>query len=312
MRVFVAGASGAIGRQLVPLLLDAGHEVVGLARSEASAERLRAAGAEAALGDALDRDSVVEAVRAAAPDAIVHQLTAIPANLKPRGLRRQLGPTDRLRRIGTTNLLAGAGAANVSRFVAQSIAYAYAPRGERVVDEDAPLSLDAQTDFRPTVEAVADHERQVTGAGGVVLRYGWFYGPGTAYARDGATAQLVRRRAFPIGGSGAGRFSFIHVRDAAAATVAALAIDGPAVLNVVDDDPAPVSEWLPEYARALGAKPPRRVPVWLGRLAAGKYAVELMTEQRGASNARARAQLGGWQPVYSSWREGFAADLGAG
>jgi nucleoside-diphosphate-sugar epimerase len=309
MRVFVAGASGAIGRQLVPLLLSAGHSVAALARSDASAAALREAGVEPLRGDALDREAVVEAVGSAAPDAVVHQLTALPANLTPRGMAKQLAPTNRLRREGTANLIAAAEAASVRRLVAQSIAFAYAPRGERVEDEDAPLNLDAAPEFRATIEAVAELERQVTEFGGVVLRYGYFYGAGTAYADDGSYPAMVRRRAFPIVGSGDGVFSFVHVRDAAEATVAALDVDGPAIFNVTDDEPAPVREWVPELARVLGAKSPRRVPAWLARPITGKHAVEMMTEQRGASNVRAREQLG-WTPSHPSWREGFRSELG--
>jgi nucleoside-diphosphate-sugar epimerase len=252
---------------------------------------------------------VVAAVVAAGPDALVHELTSLPGALRPRAMRKQLAPTARLREEGTANLLAGAAEAGVGRIVAQSIAFAYAPRGPMVVDEDAPLWTDARREFAPTGAAVASLERQVTAAGGVVLRYGWFYGPGTSFARDGASAEMVRRRGFPIIGSGAGLYSFVHIRDAAEATVAALSIDGPAVLNVVDDDPAPVRDWLPEYARLLGAKPPRTAPAWLARMLAGGHAVAVMEGQRGASNARARERLG-WAPAHPSWREGFAAELG--
>jgi nucleoside-diphosphate-sugar epimerase len=223
-------------------------------------------------------------------------------------MRAQLAPTNRLRTEGTANLIAAAEAAGAGRIVAQSVAFAYAPRGDRVVDENAPLNLEAPAQFRGAVEAIAEHERLVTEAGGVVLRYGFVYGPGTGYAADGATAEMVRRRLFPIPGDGGAMFSFVHVRDAAEAAVAALQLEGPATFNVVDDHPAALSEWLPEYARLLGAKPPRRVPAWLMRLAGGPVALEGTTRQRGASNARARAQLH-WQPRHAGWREGFAEEL---
>jgi nucleoside-diphosphate-sugar epimerase len=301
MRVLVAGATGVIGRQLVPLLQSAGHEVSALARDPAKAPE----GVEVVEGDALDPSSVARAVEAGRPEAIVHQLTALPAMSNPRRLRAQLKSTNRLRTEGTANLVEAAGGRPI---VAQSVAFAYAPRGDRVVDEDTPLNLDCPRQFREGVAAIAAHEQQITGASGVVLRYGWLYGPGTAYARDGAYAALVRRRGFPIAGDGGGVFSFVHVRDAAEATVAALELQGPRTLNIVDDHPAPIREWLPEYARLLGAKPPRHVPLWLMRLAAGPLGVESMTEQRGASNARARAALG-WEPAYPDWRGGFAEEL---
>jgi nucleoside-diphosphate-sugar epimerase len=304
MRVFVAGATGAIGRQLVPLLQSAGHEVSALVRDPARAP----SGVQALRGDCLDRASVMDAVLEAQPDAIVHEATALPGVVNPRRMSAQVEPTSRLRTEGTANLLDAADAAGVSRFVAQSIAFAYASHGPRVVDEDAPLNLDGPSEARPVIEAVAQLERQVLGAAGVVLRYGWFYGPGTSFARDGATAEMVRKRAFPIAGSGEGMWSFIHVHDAAEATVAALAVEGPRVYNVVDDHPAPLREWLPEYARLLGARRPRRVPLWLTRLIAGPVAAEGMTQQRGASNARARAELR-WAPRHADWRGGFAEEL---
>ena len=304
MRVLVAGATGVIGRQLVPLLQAAGHEVSALVRHIDRAP----SGTEPAVADALDREATADAVSRARPDIVVHQLTALPRETKPRRVRKQMEPTNRLRREGTRNLVA---AADGRPIVAQSIAFAYEPGGNRIKDEGAPLDLHAPASFREAVEAIADHEGQITDAGGVVLRYGHLYGPGTVYARDGHTAAMVRRRAYPIVGDGDGIFSFVHARDAAEATVAALELNGPRILNIVDDEPAPVRDWLPEYARLLGARPPWHAPVWLARLLAGEFGVQGLTAQRGASNARARAELG-WQPSHASWRDGFAAELAGG
>jgi nucleoside-diphosphate-sugar epimerase len=287
------------------MLLDAGHEVVGLARSAERAAAVERAGAEAVVADALDRDALVAAVAGARPDAVVHQLTAIPSSVEPRKFDRQFAATNALRIDGTRNLLAGAAAAGAGRFVAQSIAFAYSPEGGSVKDEDAPLWRDPPAKFAAALGAVRELEGQVLDAGGTVLRYGMFYGPGTSYAPDGATAELVRRRRFPIIGGGGGVFSFVPVADAARTALLALERDVRGVLNVVDDDPAPVREWLPAYAEALGAKPPRRLPAWLVRPLAGSFAVQWLTEMRGASNERAKRELG-WQPAPASWREGFA------
>ena len=304
MRVFVAGANGTIGRQLVPLLQSAGHEVSALVRDPARAP----AGVQVVHGDALDRASVLDAMVAAQPEAVIHQATAAPVSTNPRRMKSQLAPTSRLRTQGTANLLAAASAVGATRFVAQSVAFAYAPAGPRVVDEDAPLNTDAPGQMRAVVRAVAELERQVIEASGVVLRYGWFYGPGTTFARDGEYARMISRRMFPIAGNGEARWSFVHVRDAAEATVAALAADGPRIFNIVDDHPAPVREWVPECARLLGARTPRHVPLWLVRMTAGPVGVASMTEQRGASNARARAELV-WEPRHPDWRSGFAEEL---
>ena len=312
MRVFVAGASGAIGRRLVPSLVEAGHDVTGTTRAADKAELLRAAGADPVVCDALDADAVRDAVAGAKPEVVVNQLTAIPPAFNPRRMAAEFAPTNRLRVDGTRHLLEAAAAAGARRFVAQSIAFGYSPTGEWIKTEDDELFLDAPAAFRGTVEAVHALETSVLGAGeleGVVLRYGFFYGPGTSYAPDGAVAEQVRRRRFPIGGRGTGRFSFIHLDDAARATIAAVEGGPPGVYNVVDDEPAPVSEWVPAYAAALGAPPPRRLPGWLVRLAAGRYAQYVMTELRGASNARARERLG-WAPQLSSWRQGFGSALG--
>jgi 2-alkyl-3-oxoalkanoate reductase len=311
MRVFVAGATGAIGRRLVPMLVEAGHDVTGMTRSEEKLDALRAAGCEPVICDALDADAVRDAVAAAAPDVIVHQLTANPPAINPRRVADDFAPTNRLRREGTQHLVDAALAAGARRVVAQSVAFAYAPHGAWVKSEDDELYVDGPAPFDTTIGALHALEtvvRRADGLEGVVLRYGYFYGPGTSYAADGSIAQQVRARRFPIGGRGTGRWSFIHVDDAARATIAAVEGGRPGVYNVVDDEPAPVSEWLPVYAAALGAAPPRRLPAWLVRLVAGRFAVFGMTQVRGASNARARERLG-WAPQRPSWRHGFAETL---
>jgi 2-alkyl-3-oxoalkanoate reductase len=303
MRVFVAGASGAIGRPLVAQLMAAGHEVTGTTRFESKAEELRAAGARAAVCDALDADALRAAVAEAAPEVVVHQLTALPRRYDPRDKAIYEG-TNRVRGEGTRNLLAAARAAGAGRFVAQSIAFGYAPGAvPEVKDEDAPLALGAPPPFGEGVRVLLEMERAVVEADGLVLRYGWFYGPGTYYAEDGSIAQDVRRRRFPVIGSGAGLWSFVHVDDAASATVAAAERGAPGVYNVVDDEPAAMRDWLPAYADAIGAKKPLRVPVWLARLAAGSMAT-LVNVQPGASNAKAKRELG-WEPRWPSWRTGF-------
>jgi nucleoside-diphosphate-sugar epimerase len=304
--VFVAGATGAIGRPLVLRLVAAGHEVTGMTRAPERADAIRAAGAAAVVCDALDARALSAAVAEAAPEVVVHQLTALPRRFRPRDAGIYAA-TDRIRGEGTRNLIAAARGAGARRLVCQSIAFAYRPGAvPEVRDEDAPLFLDAPAPFGASVRVVAAMEEAVTaaeGLDGVVLRYGWFYGPGTYYGEDGGTAQDVRRRRFPVIGQGRGLFSFIHTDDAAAATVAAVERGAPGIYNVVDDEPAPMREWLPVYAEAIGAPKPLRVPVWLARLAAGGMA-RLVATLPGASNARARAELG-WRPRWASWREGF-------
>ena len=306
MRVFVAGASGAIGRPLVPRLVAAGHEVTGTTRSEERAEAIRAAGARAVICDALDADALRAAVVEAAPEVVVHELTALPHRFNPRD-KQMYAPTDRVRREGTRNLIAAAQVAGARRIVCESIAFAYAP-GERpeVKEEDAPLALEAPLPFGDSVRAIDEMERAVLGAEGLeglVLRYGWFYGPGTYFADDGSLARDVRRRRLPVIGKGIGLYSFVHVDDAANATVAAVERGAPGVYNVVDDEPAPQREWVSVYAEAIGAKKPLRVPVWVARLAMGKIAT-MADVQAGASNAKAKRELG-WEPRWSSWRQGF-------
>jgi nucleoside-diphosphate-sugar epimerase len=309
MRVFVAGASGVIGRSLVGTLVRAGHEVTGTTRRPERAEGIRALGAEPVICDALDAAGLRRAVVAAAPEAVIHELTDLPSRLEPRKFKEQLQSTNRLRREGTRNLVAAAREAGARRLLAQSIAFAYEPTGGPVKDEDAPLAIGAPGPMGEAIGAIAELERQVLEAGGIVLRYGYFYGPGTQLAADGFYAELIRKRRFPVIGSGEGMWSFIHVQDAAAATVAALERGWPGIYNIVDDDPAPAREWVPAYASALGAKRPLRIPVWVGRLGGGKAAVGGMTTQRAASNAKAKRELG-WTPEHSSWRDGFRTAAG--
>lgn len=312
MRVFVAGATGAIGRPLVRRLVAAAHDVHGTSRSQSRAESVRADGGEPVVVDALDRDALVRAVVAARPDAVVHQLTQIPPDVNPRNLGQQFEMTDRLRTEGTRNLVDAAREAGARRIVAQSVAFTYRPTGEPGLNhENDPLvGSDAPKDFRRTAESIGALERLVLEAGGLVLRYGYFYGPGTAYAAsDGSIAARVRKRGFPIIGDGAGVYPFIHVDDAAAATVAAVARGAPGVYNVVDDDQAPMRVWLPAYAEAIGAKPPRTVPVMASRIAAGEWVTLGATKGRGASNEKARRELS-WEPRYRSMSDGLAADPG--
>jgi nucleoside-diphosphate-sugar epimerase len=307
MRVFVAGASGALGSRLVPQLIDAGHEVIGTHNSPASAERLRMLGAKSVLLDLLDPRAVQKAVLENEPEAIVHQATAL-ANVKfSRNLDKTLAKTNELRTKGTDALLAAAREAGVRRFVAQSgAAYGrYARQGGRIKTEDDPVEPNPAANTHQTAAALSHLERVVTEFGGIALRYGVFYGA----ANDG-TIEPVRKRQFPIVGDGGGIWSWIHLDDAAAATVLALEHDGPAIYNIVDDEPAPVREWLPVLAEALGAKPPRRFPSWLGRLFAGEAVVVMSTEARGASNAKAKRELG-WTPRYPSWLKGFPATYSA-
>ncbi|HXV34747.1 MAG TPA: NAD(P)-dependent oxidoreductase [Gaiellaceae bacterium] len=306
MRVFVLGASGVLGTRLVPQLIERGHEVVGSHRSPGSAERLRALGAEPVALDALDAPAVREAVAAAEPDAIVHQATALADVSFSRNLDRSFTDTNRLRTDGTKALLEAGREQGVSRFVAQSFGnFRYAREGGPVKTEDDPLDPTPVKTMRETSAALRYLERAVTEAGGIALRYGGFYG-----APNDGLVEPVRKRQFPIVGDGGGVFSFIHLDDAATATVLALEHDGPAVYNIVDDEPAPVREWLPVLADALGAKPPRRVPAWLARLVAGGAAVMLGTEARGASNEKAKRELG-WTLRYPSWRQGFREVYGS-
>jgi 2-alkyl-3-oxoalkanoate reductase len=303
MRVFVAGASGAIGSRLVPQLIDAGHEVIGTHKSPGSADLLRTLGATPVRLDLLDAGAVRRAVLEHEPDAIAHEATAL-ANVKfSRNMDKLVAVTSELRTKGTDALLAAAREVGAQRFVAQSVAAfgRYARAGGPVKTEDAPLDPTPPRHFGRGAAAMTYLERAVTDFGGIVLRYGVFYGA----ANDG-TIEPVRKRRFPIVGDGGGVWSWIHLDDAAAATVLALEHDGAAIYNVADDEPAPVREWLPVLADALGAKPPRHVPTWLARLLAGDAVTVMSTEARGASNAKAKRELG-WTPRYPTWRTGFRA-----
>jgi 2-alkyl-3-oxoalkanoate reductase len=313
VRVFLAGATGVIGRQLVPLLLTAGHEVTGTSRSEERAAQLRAAGARGVVCDALDGEAVRAAVAAARPEAVIHQLTALPAAIDPRRIERDFALNDRLRDEGTKILVGAALEAGVERILAQSIAFSYRPGPAGTLHtEDDPLLTAQESDrsYARSSEAVRSLERTVLDAGGVVLRYGYFYGPGAAISSEGSMAEALRARRLPVVGGGRGVWSFVQVGDAAEATLAALE-KGRAgrAHNIVDDDPAPAREWVPALAAAVGAKPPLRVPAWLARPIAGSYGVKVMTMAQGASNELAKGELG-WKPRHPSWREGFRSALG--
>ena len=310
MRVFVAGATGAIGKQLVPRLVEAGHEVHGMTRSESKQAMLRELGAVPVVADALDPDQVAEAVGRARPEVIVHQLTAIGA-VDMRHFDRDFALTNRLRSEGTDHLLSAGQAVGVRRFVAQGVGGygAYARTGGPVKSEEDPLDPTPAREMRKTLAAIRHLEEAVLGARwteGIVLRYGVFYGPGTSLTPGAEQFELVRRRKFPLVGDGGGVWSFIHTADAAEATVAAVERGSRGVYNVVDDDPAPVAKWLPALAQELGAKKPMRVPRFVGRLFAGEAGVVMMTHVRGASNAKAKRELG-WRPAHPSWRDGFSA-----
>ena len=306
MRVLVAGATGAIGTRLVPKLVERGHEVIGTSRSMDRAQRLHALGAEPVALDMLDRRAVRDAVLDAKPEAIIHQATALTGLSDFKHFDRSFHQTNLLRTEGTDALLEAAREAGVRRFIAQSFAsYRYAREGGPVKTEDDPLDPAPVPAMRETEDAMAYLDRVVTEAGGIALRYGGFYGD----PNDTTLIDAVRARKFPIVGNGQGVSSFIHLDDAADATVLALEHNGPAIYNVVDDEPAPIKVWLPELARILGAKPPRYFPKWLARMFAGEALVMMATEARGASNAKAKRELG-WTPAHASWRRGFAETYG--
>jgi nucleoside-diphosphate-sugar epimerase len=310
MRIFVAGATGAVGRPLVAALIAAGHSVVGLTRSAAKAETIERMGAEPAVADGLDTDAIRAAVAAAKPEIIIHEMTDLAGATDLRHFDRAFAHSNELRTRGTDILLAAARETGVKRFLAQSYCgWAFARNGGVVKTETDELDPDPPQELRRTLEAIRYLERAVTDSSspeGIVLRYGAFYGPGTGMFSNAMLEQLRHRRV-PLIGDGGGWWSFIHVEDAASATVEAIECGKPgSIYNVVDDEPAQVRDWLPALAEMLGAKPPFHVPAWIARLLAGEHMVVMMTQVRAGSNARAKSELG-WQPVYPSWREGFAA-----
>jgi nucleoside-diphosphate-sugar epimerase len=311
MRVFVAGATGAVGSRLLPRLLAAGHSVVGLTRSPAKAEAIRRSGAEAAVGDALNRAAIVAAVAAGRPDVIVHEMTSLRAANDLRRGDRLFALTNRLRTQGLDNLLAAARQAGTARLVAQSFCgWPYKRAGGAVKTEDDPLDRTPPRALRRTLEAIRYLESAVTGSAqieGIVLRYGAFYGPKTGLF-DGPMIDRLRRRRVPLIGDADGWWSFLHIDDAAAATAIAIERGAAGIYNIVDDEPAPVREWLPALAAMLGAKPPWKVPKWLARIAAGEHIAMLMTETRAGSNVKAKRELS-WEPAHASWRQGFAGVL---
>jgi nucleoside-diphosphate-sugar epimerase len=310
MKILVAGATGALGKQLVPRLVAAGHEVVGMTRSESKRGALRAMGATPVVADALDPDQVARAVAEASPEAIIQELTALSGRLDMRRFDRAFTETNRLRTEGTDHLLSASHALGVRRFLAQSFAgWPYAREGAAVKDEQEPFDPNPPEAVRESLAAIRHLEEAVIGAEwteGIVLRYGGFYGPGTSLDGPGSEhVEAIRKRLFPLIGDGAGVWSFIHIEDAAEATLAALERGRRGIYNVVDDEPARAADWLPALAHAIGAKPPRRVPRWLGRLLGGEALAIMMTEVRGASNAKARRELG-WEPRHPSMARAFA------
>jgi len=313
MKVFLAGATGAVGKTLVPALRERGYEVIALTRSDGKAAALRSAGAQPVVADALDRTAIVRAVAKAGADVVVHQLTGLAGTSNIRHFDRVFATTNRLRTEGTDILLEAARAANARRFIAQSYGnWVYGTDGSGLKTERDPLDPNPLPQQKESLAAIRHLEQAVTGdraITGIALRFGSLYGPGTNMALRGEFSDAVRSRKLPIIGDGAGVWSFLQIVDAAAATIAAIEHGTSGVYNVCDDDPVPAAAWIPELARALGAKPPMHVPVWLGRIAAGDVITSMMTKMRGMSNAKARRELA-WAPVYSSWRQGFWTGLG--
>ncbi len=310
MRIFLAGATGAIGSSLVPQLVEAGYQVTAITRREENLAGLYGFGAEPILCDVFDAGKLGSVVAEAEPDAVINQLTDLPQSLNPRKLGEYYAANNRVRREGTRNLLDAARGAGVRRFLVQGSAYWYAQTGGPVKTEEAPLYLDTPAPVGPAVQTIKEVEDAVLsaeGLEGVVLRYGFFYGPGTWYAKDGDVGRQVMKRRYPMIGSGEGTYSFVHVDDAASATVAALERAGPGVYNVVDDEPATAAEWMPVFAEALGAKRPLRVPAFVARVMVGDALVRWMLGLRGASNEKIKSELG-WHPQYESWRRGFFED----
>ncbi|HEY3010399.1 MAG TPA: NAD(P)-dependent oxidoreductase [Micromonosporaceae bacterium] len=314
MRIFVAGATGALGNRLVPMLVSRGHEVVGTTRHATKADEVRALGAEPAVLDALDRDRVLTAVADAKPDVVVHELTALSGSPNYRKFDAYFATTNRLRTEGLDNLLAAARSIGARRFVAQSFTgWPNERSGGPVKTEADPLDPDPTPATRETLAAVRHVDSTMASARdieGVSLRYGAFYGPGNALGKGGIVLEMIRKRQLPVVGGGTGVWSFVHIDDAAEATVKA--IEGAGTLglyNIVDDEPAPVREWLPYLAQTIGAKPPLRLPAWVARLMIGAAGVAAMTSVRGSSNAKARRELA-WAPRYATWRDGFRTGLG--
>jgi nucleoside-diphosphate-sugar epimerase len=312
MKVFVAGATGVVGVRLVPALVEHGHEVTAMTRTPAKRERLRSFGADPVVVDAFDGIAVKDAIADAGPEVVVNELTAIPATFNMRRFDDAFATTNRLRTDGNGHLVSAATASGARRFVSQSFAgWPAERRGGPVKTESDPLDPDPPSAMRRSLDAIRSMESAVMGAAdleSVVLRYGGFYGPGTSLGEEGSMLETVRRRRFPIVGSGAGVWSFVHIDDAASATLAAIEGDVTGVFNVTDDEPATVAEWLPALADAIGAKPPRRVPAWFARLLVGEAGVIAMTESRGAANTKAKRELG-WRPTVPTWRQGFRIGL---
>ncbi|MFI5625758.1 NAD-dependent epimerase/dehydratase family protein [Nocardioides sp. NPDC051685] len=315
MRIFIAGGTGAVGVRMVPLLVAAGHEVYGSTRHEAGCEALAAMGATGIVMDPLDAQSVADAVAKASPEVVVHQLTALgglSGNLKKWD--QDFAMTNRLRTEGTDHLLAASRAAGVRRFVAQSFGggWTYERTGGWVKDESTPMIVDPGKEARGTLAAIRHLEEAVTAASdleGLVLRYGNFYGPGNAASREGAIGELLRAGKMPVVGGGTGVWSFVHIDDVGAATAAAVERGAPGIYNIVDDEPAPVNQWMPFLAEQVGGRDPMRLPAWLARPLIGEFGVALMTSVRGSSNAKAKQELG-WTPSYATWREGFRTGIG--
>ena len=307
MKVFVAGGSGVIGRELVPRLVAAGHAVAATTRSADKAEMINSFGASPVVLDALDEEQVTSALDAFRPEVVMNQLTSLPKHYNPRRLRPWYEATNRLRVHGTRNLLRAAARVGARRFIYQSVAFMYQTAGPWVVDENAPLGINAPEPFGSAVRATVEGERLATGderVTGVVLRYGQLYGPGTYFAADGDFARQARARMMPIGGSGTGMFSFLHVADAATAAIAAME-RGNGVYNITDDEPAAAGRWIPAYCRELGAPAPLHIPGWLVRIAAGGFAASMLMECRGASNSKAKRELD-WTPTHPTWRGGLS------
>jgi nucleoside-diphosphate-sugar epimerase len=313
MRVFVAGSTGAIGKFLVPLLIENRHEVVALARASRKAESLEAMGAKVTIADALNKEELTAAIRKAEPEVIIHQLTALASVGNFKKFNEEFALTNRLRTEVTDTMLAAAHMVGARRFIVQSFCgWPFAREGGPVKTEEDPLDSNPPASFSKILAAIRyleDTVRKTVDLEALALRYGMFYGPGTGISNGGPIVELVRKRRMPIVGNGAGIWSFIHIEDAARATVAAISLGDPGIYNIVDDEPAPVSTWLPALAEAVGAKPPYRVPLWLGRLVIGDGGVSMMTRIRGGSNAKAKRELG-WKPIYPSWRRGFVEGLG--